>query len=292
MLRKIVVTILILIDITYFFTSNICLPLVELCRYFDSDLFYKTEATIIDKYTEYHKGGRFNYSRDYITIEYMINGQIKKASIYAVKSDIIGEKMTIVISRNEWYKYRIPLKYTWDDLRDITIFILGICPIVYLLTEPANKLSRKQINNENNIKIEDLLKFYHRNINDNKNDCDYIKKYLKSVKATKLYNDFSLVIENVQIDELIECGFLLRKNSGGEFDFSIKTKEFWDRRHLQDHLVLRKVEDGYIVYSIRDDSIYFYNEKTYKYEFVTTSLIKYLIMIKENKFSIGYIGND
>lgn len=289
-MRKVVVVIIILAELFIFFTSNLCLPMVEVVRYFNSDLFYRTEATIIDRYTEYHKGGRFNYSRDYITIEYMINGQIKNASTYAVKSDIIGEKMTIVISRNEWYKYRIPLKFTWDDLRDITILILGICLIVYLITEPANKISRKQINNENSTKTEELLKFYHRNINDNENDCVYIKKYLKSVKAVKLYNDISLVIKNIQLDELIKSGFLLRKNSSGRFEFISKTNEFWDRGHLQDHLVLREVVDGYIVYSIRDDSIYFYNEKTYKYEFVTTSLIKYLLMIKDNKFSIGYIG--
>ena len=291
-MRKVVIVILILAELFIFFTSNLCLPMVEVVRYFNSDLFYKTEATIIDNYTEYHTGGRFYHSRDYSNIEYMINGQMKKASIYAVKSDSIGEKMTIVISRNEWYKYRIPLKYTWGDLQDIIILILGICPIVYLITEPANKLSRKQINNENNTKTEELLKFYHRNIIDNKNDCDYIKKYLKSVNAIKLYNDISLVIKNIQLDELIKSGFLLCKNSSGEFEFISKTNEFWDRGHLQNHLVLREVVEGYIVYSIRDDNIFFYNEKTYKYEFVTTSLIKYLIMIKDDKLSIGYIGSD
>ena len=291
-MRKVVIVILIFAELFIFFTSNLCLPMVEVVRYFNSDLFYKTEATIIDNYTEYHTGGRFYHSRDYSNIEYMINGQMKKASIYAVKSDSIGEKMTIVISRNEWYKYRIPLKYTWGDLQDITILILGICPIVYLITEPANKLSRKQINNENNTKTEELLKFYHRNIIDNKNDCDYIKKYLKSVNAIKLYNDISLVIKNIQLDELIKSGFLLCKNSSGEFEFISKTNEFWDRGHLQNHLVLREVVEGYIVYSIRDDNIFFYNEKTYKYEFVTTSLIKYLIMIKDDKLSIGYIGSD
>ena len=177
-MRKVVVVILILAELFIFFTSNLCLPMVEVVRYFNSDLFYKTEATIIDNYTEYHTGGRFYHSRDYSNIEYMINGQMKKASIYAVKSDIIGEKMTIVISRNEWYKYRIPLKYTWGDLQDIIILILGICPIAYLIKEPANKLSRKQINNENSTNTEELLNFYHRNINDNKNDCDRIISFL------------------------------------------------------------------------------------------------------------------
>lgn len=133
-MRKIAIVSLILAELFIFFASNLCLPLVEVVRYFNSDLFYKTEATIIDKYTEYPKGGRFNYSRDYITIEYMINGQIKNSSIYTAKSDIIGEKLTIVISRNEWYKYRIPLKYTWDDLLDIIILILGIRLIVFLIT--------------------------------------------------------------------------------------------------------------------------------------------------------------
>lgn len=295
MLRKIGIVILILVELFLLCFSNISLPFLEVARKIDNDLFYVTDAVIIDKYEDYNSSGRRSITKTYIDVEFTIDGKTKIASIYGSaneKEDNVGDNLTIVQSKNEWFTYRIPFKYTENDLSDCVCFCIGLVLLYRLITGAPSRLSKKQIIKDNRKKTVELLIYYHENNQNRSSECEQIKKYLKKEEALKLYNDLALIIEKVQLDELIEYGFLFRENTDGEFEFITTTDDFRKKQQLQGHIILREVENGYIVYSIRDDCIYFYNNNTYKYEFIVGSLIKYLIMIKNNKLVVGYVGNS
>lgn len=281
-MKKEIIVIIIFI-ITYLIFTDLFTPLLYVVKFINPNLFYESNATIVSEHQEeiLSINNSVNYIH-YTDIEYYINKKKYCSSIYWNKNDVIGKKISIYILKKKNYIIRQAFSYSNQYLLSFIGLLIGIKVIISIFEIHSGSFHKyqKKCNDDNKNK---LLKYYRISHKDMTYDLKIIKKYLKEIKAIKLYNDLSLIYRNIDIEELIHICFLFKKVDG-EIEFIFQTKENWKDNRFKGYILLQKISQGYMVYKISDDFIYFYNEQTSKYEYLCKDLCSYLVQLKENYY--------